>query len=62
MDEALLLQADRFFFFVADFAECLDDVFGGIGHIMQFDGDRILVVIQSDDRFGSTVCQFLAAM
>ena len=36
---------------MADFGEGFDNVFFGIGHIMQLHGDGVFVVLQGDDRF-----------
>ena len=48
-------QRDRALLVVAYFAPCLDNVLLVIGHIVQFHGVGIFVVLQGDDGFGAAV-------
>ena len=48
---SIAFQFQRFLFLMADFGEGFDNVFFGIGHIMQLHGDGVFVVLQGDDRF-----------
>ena len=51
---SIAFQLDRLLLLMADFSKSLDDVFFGIGHIVELHCDGILVVLHRDDRLVHT--------